>query len=74
MFRFAGSLFGVRGLEARQDYLYIGTDGHLHDARQEADTYVALERMNAMAKEGLISKAYLDHSLLLPFLRPKHLS
>ncbi len=62
MFRFAGSLFGVRGLEARQDYLYIGTDGHLHDARQEADTYVALERMNAMAKEGLISKAYLDSS------------
>lgn len=62
MFRFAGSLFGVRGLEARQDYLYVGTDGHLHDARQEADTYVALERMNAMAKEGLISKAYLDSS------------
>lgn len=62
MFRFAGSLFGVRGLESRQDYLYVGTDGHLHDARQEADTYVALERMNAMAKEGLISKAYLDSS------------
>lgn len=62
MFRFAGSLFGVRGLESRQDYLYVGTDGQLHDARQEADTYVALERMNAMAKEGLISKAYLDAS------------
>ncbi len=62
VFRFAGSLFGVRGLESRQDYLYVGTDGQLHDARQEADTYVALERMNAMAKEGLISKAYLDAS------------
>ncbi len=62
VFRFAGSLFGVRGLESRQDYLYVGTDGELHDARQEADTYVALERMNAMAKEGLISKAYLDAS------------
>ena len=60
MFRFAGTLFGVRGLESRQDYLYIGTDGLLHDARQEADTYVALERMNAMAKEGLISSSFVN--------------
>ena len=61
MFRFAGTLFGVRGLESRQDYLYVGTDGLLHDARQEADTYVALERMNAMAKEGLISSAFVNN-------------
>ncbi len=60
--RFAGHLFGVRGLESRQDYLYVGADGQLHDARQEQDTYLALERMNAMAKEGLISKAFLDMS------------
>ena len=33
MFRFAGHLFGVRGLESRQDYLYVGEDGELHDAR-----------------------------------------
>jgi len=62
MFRFAGTLFGVRGLESRQDYLYVGTDGALHDARQEEDTYVAIERMNAMAQEGLISKAFMDSS------------
>ena len=62
MFRFAGTLFGVRGLESRQDYLYVGTDGKLHDARQEADTYEALERMNAMAQEGLISKSFMDGS------------
>ena len=62
LFRFAGVLFGIRGLESRQDYLYVGTDGVLHDARQEADTYVALEKMNAMAQEGLISKSYLDNS------------
>ena len=62
MFRFAGTLFGVRGLESRQDYLYVGADGKLHDARQEADTYVALERMNAMAHEGLISKSFMDGS------------
>ena len=62
LFRFAGVLFGVRGLESRQDYLYVGTDGKLHDARQEADTYAALENMNAMAAEGLISKSFLDGS------------
>ncbi len=62
VFRFAGSLFGVRGLEARQDFLYIGADNMLHDARQEADTYKALERMNAIAREGLISKAFIDKS------------
>ncbi len=60
MFRFTGTLLGVRGLESRQDYLYVGTDGVLHDARQEAATYEALVRMNAMAQEGLISQAYLD--------------
>ena len=60
MFRFAGTLFGVRGLESRQDYLYVGTDGMLHDARQEADTYVALERMNAMVQEGLISSSFVN--------------
>lgn len=62
MFRFAGSLFGVRGLESRQDYLFVGTDGKLHDARQEEDTYKAIERLNAMVKEGLISKAFVDMS------------
>ncbi len=62
MFRFAGSLFGVRGLESRQDYLYIGNDNKLHDARQEAATYEALARMNSLAKEGLISKSFLEKS------------
>ena len=62
MFRFAGILFGVRGLESRQDYLYVGNDGAMHDARMEVDTYKAMERMNAMVKEGLISKAFVDMS------------
>jgi len=60
--RFAGHLFGVRGLESRQDYLYFGTDGTLHDARQEVETYQALERMNAIAKEGLISVNYMQNA------------
>ena len=58
MFRFAGTLFGVRGLESRQDYLYVGNDGMLHDARQEEATYVAIEKMNAMMQEGLISDSF----------------
>lgn len=62
MFRFAGVLFGVRGLESRQDYLYVCEEGLLHDARQEEATYEALEKMNAMAEEGLISKAFVDQS------------
>ena len=62
MFRFAGTLFGIRGLESRQDFLYIGTDGKLHDARTEPATYEAMEKMNALAKEGLISKSFIDMS------------
>ena len=62
MFRFAGTLFGVRGMESRQDYLYVGTDGMLHDARQELDTFKAMERLTALAKEGLISKSFIDMS------------
>ena len=62
MFRFAGSLFGVRGLESRQDYLYVGADGTMHDARQEVDTYKAMEQMHAMAEEGLLSKSFIDMS------------
>ncbi len=62
MFRFAGTLFGVRGLESRQDYLYVGNDNKLHDARQEVDAYKAMERMNAMVQEGLISKSFVDKS------------
>ena len=60
LFRFAGHLFGVRGMESRQDYLYVGEDGELHDARQEAPAYEALERMHALAQEGLISLAFLQ--------------
>ena len=59
MFRFIGTLFGVRGLESRKDYLYVGNDGQLHDARQEEATYLALERVNAMRQEGLISESFI---------------
>ncbi len=60
MFRFVGTLFGVRGLESRQDYLYVGADGKLHDARGEASTYAALEKMNALTQEGLIASSFVN--------------
>ena len=60
MFRFVGTLFGVRGLESRQDYLYVGADGMLHDARQEVATYEAIDRMNAIAQEGLIATSFMN--------------
>ncbi len=62
MFRFAGHLFGVRGLESRQDYLYFDADGSLKDARQNPETYKALERMNAMVQEGLISVNFVQNA------------
>ena len=53
--RLGGLLFGVRGYESRQDFLYVGTDGDLHDARQSEDAYAAAARMHDIAMEGLIS-------------------
>ena len=58
--RFAGHLFGIRGLESRQDYLYFDVDGSLKDARQNPESYKAMERMNAIAKEGLISVNFMN--------------
>jgi len=58
MFRLAGHLFGVRGLESRQDYLYVDGENELKDARQEVATYEALAKMNTLVQEGLISEAF----------------
>ena len=60
LFRFAGHLFGVRGLESRQDYLYVDVNNELKDARQEEVTYIAMAAMNDIAKEGLISEAFVN--------------
>ncbi len=62
LYKLAGILFGVRGMESRSDYLYVGADGQLHDARLDEEAYVALERLNALAKEGLISESFINSS------------
>ena len=59
MWRLAGQLFGVRGLDSRQEYLFLDADGELRDARQEAGTYEALNRMHDLALEGLVSESFL---------------
>ena len=62
LYRLAGVLFGVRGLESRQDFLFFDKDGNLHDARSEEYTYTALMRMNDMVKEGLIAADFIASS------------
>lgn len=58
MFRFAGTLFGARGLESRSDYYYFDKAGKLHDAREEVASYEAVERMNALVQEGLFASDF----------------
>ena len=60
LIRFAGHLFGVRGMESRQDFLYFDTDGTLKDARQQPEAFAAMAKMHDMVAEGLISQAYVD--------------
>ena len=50
----AGELYGVRGLESRLEYLYVDANGDLQDARLNEASYDAANRLNALAKEGLL--------------------
>ena len=59
MIRLSGTLFGVRGVEGRSDWMYVGADEQLHDARMDAELYGAMEKMNALVQEGLISESFL---------------
>ena len=48
------SLFGVRGYESRNDYLYFDAEGNLVDARGQEDYVAAMDRLADLYKEGLI--------------------
>jgi putative aldouronate transport system substrate-binding protein len=50
--------FGVRGGESRKDFLYVGSDGKLVDARGNADMQKALGKLHEMYQEGLILKEF----------------
>ena len=50
----AGELYGVRGFYSVYEYTYLDEDGVIHDARQNAASFDAMNKLNAMAKEGLL--------------------
>jgi putative aldouronate transport system substrate-binding protein len=52
------SLFGVRGYESRNNYLYFNAEGELCDARGQADYAVAIDKLNSLYKEGLIMNEF----------------
>lgn len=54
MYALAGELYGVRGLESRYEFTYMDSDGKVHDAREDAAAWEAMDRMSAFAKEGLL--------------------
>lgn len=54
IYAFAGELYGVRGLESRYEFSYIDSNGVLQDARAQAATYDAMDKMNKLVKEGLL--------------------
>lgn len=47
-------IWGVRGLESRNGYLYVNESGTLSDARFDPEMMDALERLHAMYQEGLL--------------------
>ena len=51
-------LFGVRGNESRNDYLYFDGNGELVDARQSEDFILAIDKLNDLYQEGLILQDY----------------
>ena len=52
------SMFGVRGNESRNDYLYFNANGELTDARQSQDYIEAIDRIHDLYSEGLILQDY----------------
>lgn len=49
-----GQLYGVRGLESKNIYSYINSNGELKDPRGEKDVYEAMVSFNGFYNEGLV--------------------
>ena len=54
MYRWAGQLWGVRGVESRTGYLYLDKDGNIKDGRGDAELADMLGHLNDLYAEGLI--------------------
>ena len=52
------SMFGVRGNESRNDYLYFDGNNELVDARQSRDYIEAIDKIHDLYAEGLILQDY----------------
>ena len=46
LYRWAGQLWGVRGVESRSGYLYVDKDGKIQDARGDEEITGMLENLN----------------------------
>ena len=55
MVQLAGQLYGVRGLNSVNGYLYIDNGGKIQDARQDADAWNAVNAFSNLCKEGLVN-------------------
>lgn len=51
-------IWGVRGLESRNGFYFLDSEGKLYDARIEKTTYLGLAKLNELYKEGLILQNY----------------
>lgn len=58
LYRWGAQLWGVRGIESRSGYLYIGSDGKIHDARGDKATANMINNLNALYDEGLVAQDF----------------
>ena len=58
MYRWAGQMWGVRGVESRMGYLYLDAQGKVKDARGDQALVDMIDNLNKLYKEGLILKDF----------------
>ncbi len=69
MYRFAGTLFGARGLQSTNDYLYVGNDNKLHDSFIKAQGY----EYQCTTEKGRIGLDQISNALVLGTIKhPQH--
>ena len=53
------NIWGQRGVSAESGKLYFDSEGNIHDARLEDQTYTNLDRMNALYNEGFFPSTFI---------------
>ena len=62
LYRWAGQLWGVRGVESRSGYFYIDSNNKINDCRADAKLVTMLENLNKLYQEGLIAENFHDQA------------